>query len=61
MESDLRNGWHERRKDEFQPEYGAWNYAIRGKTIDGRNLRIVVSFERGKLLVVTAIDLDSEA
>jgi len=52
----IRRGHHEKRKDEFKPQYGAWNYAIRGKTIDQRELRVVVAFVQG-MLVITAIDL----
>ena len=53
----LRHGWHEKRKDVFDTRYHAWNYAIRGKTIDGRPLRVVVSFEDRGLLIITAIAL----
>ena len=53
----LRHGWHEKRKDVFDTRYHAWNYAIRGKTIDGRQLRVVVSFENNDLLLITAIAL----
>jgi hypothetical protein len=53
----LRNGWHEKRKDAYQEPYQSWNYAVRGKTVDSRELRIVVSFDED-MLVVTAIDLD---
>ena len=54
----LRHGWHEKRKDVFDTRYQAWNYAIRGKTIDGRQLRVVVSFEEDtRLLIITAIAL----
>jgi Domain of unknown function (DUF4258) len=54
----LRHGWHEKRKDVFDTRYQAWNYAIRGKTIDGRHLRVVVSFEEEtRLLIITAIAL----
>jgi len=54
----LRHGWHEKRKDVFDTRYQAWNYAIRGKTIDGRPLRVVVSFEDDtQLLIITAIAL----
>lgn len=55
----LRHGWHERRKDKYDEAYQAWNYAIRGKTVDERRLRIVVTFEENMLLV-TVIDLDQE-
>jgi hypothetical protein len=55
----LRHGWHERRKDKYDEAYQAWNYAIRGKTVDERKLRVVVTFEENMLLV-TVIDLDQE-
>jgi len=55
----LRHGRHEKRKDEFKEEHGAWTYAIRGKTVDGRNLRVCVSLDNGAdMLIITAIDLD---
>jgi hypothetical protein len=53
----LRNGFHEKKKDEYKPEHKDWNYAIRGKTIDGRALRIAVAFADPGMLVITAIDL----
>ena len=30
----LLNGYHEKRKDKFEEAYNAWNYSVRGKTID---------------------------
>lgn len=54
----IESGWHEKGKDEFKTEWQAWNYAIRGKTVDGRALRIAVSFdEEDRLLIITAIEL----
>ncbi len=53
----LRNGFHEGKKDEFKELYQAWNYAVRGRTIDRRELRIAVSFDESGLLIITAIDL----
>ena len=56
----VEGGFREPSKDEFKEEWQAWNYAIRGKTIDGRRLRVAVSFdEEGWTLVITAIDLDA--
>lgn len=59
----IGSGWHEKAKDRYQEEYSAWSYAIRGKTVDKRALRVVISFEpdeRGELLLlITAIDLDA--
>lgn len=56
----LHNGYHEKRKDEFKEEYAAWNYAICGKTVDGRRLRVCISFDPSGMLIITAIDLDLE-
>lgn len=54
----LRHGYHEKRKDKFEANYQAWNYAVRGKTIDKRELRIIVSFDERNMLIITAIDLN---
>lgn len=53
----LTTGWHEPSKDKYLEEYAAWNYSIRGKTIDNRLLRIVVSFDEKDMLIITVIDL----
>ena len=55
----IENGYWEKRKDEYKPEYEAWNYSIRGRTVDGRDLRIIISFENQRLLFITAIDKDN--
>jgi hypothetical protein len=39
----LKNGHHEKRKDVFNEKHNCWNYSIRGKTIDKRSLRIVIT------------------
>jgi hypothetical protein len=55
----LRTGKYEKSKDYFEEAFNAWNYAIRGKTIDGFELRVIVSFdEERKLLIITAFYLD---
>jgi len=55
----IEGGYHEPKRDKYRPEYRAWSHAVRGKTIDERELRIVVSFdEEDYLLIVTAIGLD---
>ena len=56
----MESGWHEARKDEYRVEYGAWNHVVRGKTLDQRSLRVVISFdEEDVLLIITTIDLDA--
>jgi hypothetical protein len=54
----LGTGRHEKAKDDFEERFQSWNYAIRGKTVDGRELRIVVGFDP-TLMVITVIDLDA--
>lgn len=53
----LKTGFHEKRKDHYEERFRAWNYAIRGKTADKRELRVIVSFEEKTLVMITAIDL----
>ena len=60
VEYVLEHGHHEARKDSYSEEFQAWDYAIRGKTLDGRNLRVVVAIVAPNILVVTTIDLDKE-
>lgn len=54
----LTTGYREPRKDEFKEEHQSWNYAMRGKTVDDRKLRVVVSFDKDDLLIVTVISLE---
>ena len=51
----LENGYHETSKDEFVKN---WRYAIRGRTIDKKRLRVCIAFVPDQFDVVTVIDLD---
>ncbi len=53
----LKNGYHEKKKDKFDTFFSAWNYAVRGKTVDRKELRIIVSFDENGMLIITAIEL----
>jgi len=53
----LTNGHREKKKDKFDEHYQAWNYAIKGKTIDRDELRVIVSFDENGMLIITAIKL----
>jgi hypothetical protein len=55
----LNGGYHEKARDIYVEAFKSWNYAVRGKTLDGRELRIAVSFDSNGLLIVTAIDLNA--
>ena len=58
VEFILTNGHHESRKDQFNEEHNSWDYAFKGKTVDDRQLRIVVAFVEPSFLIVTVIDLN---
>lgn len=54
----LLNGHHEKKKDVFDKVFCSWNYAIRGKTFDGVDLRVIISFcEQDDLLIITAFEV----
>jgi hypothetical protein len=59
VEYVLKAGHHNKKKDQFNETEKEWDYAIEGKTVDGKKLRIVVTLVDPNLLVVTAIDLDA--
>lgn len=55
----LNTGRHERSKDQFERAFNSWNYAIRGETVDGLDLRVIVSFDEERdLLIITAFYLE---
>ena len=53
----LMNGWHESKKDEYRKDLSTWNYAIKGKTIDKEDMRVIVSFDEDNMLIITVIKL----
>jgi hypothetical protein len=54
----LRTGFHEKKRDRFDEVYQAWNYAVRGKTVDKRDLRVIVTFDESGMLIITAIEIE---
>ena len=50
----LKNGNHDEKKDLFDVKRQMWKYAICGKTIDGINLRVIVSFEE-EMIIITVM------
>lgn len=54
----LMHGFREPQKDRYVLEFNTWNYAMRGKTFEDRNLRIIVSFDNNDMLIITVIDLE---
>jgi len=55
----LRHGFHENEKDSWDTQHGAWNYAIRGKTLERKDARVIVSFDPSKrMLIITVIRIN---
>lgn len=52
----LLNGFHEKRKDSFDQDSQLWKYAIRGKTRDEKDVRVVVKLVK-EMLIVTIIKI----
>ena len=50
----LRYGLHNGAYDAFEPWFQSWNYAIEGSPRRRRALRVVVSFQKGIMQIVTA-------
>jgi hypothetical protein len=52
----LKNGYHEEAYSNFEVKRQAWKYAIRGKTPDGIDLRVIVAFLE-KMAIITVIEI----
>ncbi len=51
----LKNGYHEKQKTFFDAAFQTWKYAIRGKTIDQLNIRIIIAFDEDDMLIITVM------
>lgn len=54
----IRYGYHEKRKDEYKLEHKDWTYALRGTTIDGKDIRIAIAFDEDGMLIITVIEIN---
>ena len=55
----LIKGRHVPKRDRFDASHHAWSYAVEGRTVEERHLRVIVAFDDG-MIVVTVVDLDLE-
>ena len=54
----IKNGYREPKHDQFKEEWQAWNYAIRGVTLQNDTVRVIISFDESTgLLIITVITL----
>lgn len=54
----LKNGYHERRKTSFDETFQTWKYAVRGKTIDGVDIRIIIAFDDEEMMIITVMHVE---
>lgn len=48
----LKTGFHEQKEDDFDEAYQDWHYAVRGKTVDERDLRVFISFDKETMMII---------
>ena len=60
MRQILETGRPEPARDRFDDGEAAWSYAFRGKTVDGRELRVIVAFHEDRMVIVSAYELSLE-
>jgi hypothetical protein len=53
----IKNGYHEKSKDQYHAEYSDWTYSVRGKTIDKKDIRIAIAFDKDDMLIITVIQV----
>lgn len=46
-------------KDTYISGYQDWNYCIEGNDLDGKKIRIIISFDNNLLLIITVIRIDN--
>lgn len=51
----LKSGYHEKQKTSFDEIFHTWKYAIRGKTLDSVDIRIIMSFDEDGMLIITVM------
>ena len=54
----LKNGYHEKKKSSFDEAFQTWKYAIRGKTIDKFDLRIIIAFNDDGMMIITVMHVE---
>lgn len=51
----LKNGYHEKKKTSFDENCYAWKYAVRGKTVENLDIRIIIAFDQDGMLIITVM------
>ena len=56
----LKNGYHEKAKSIFDEAFETWKYAVRGKTVDNYDIRIIIAFDENNMLIITVMHVGAK-
>ena len=51
----LKTGYREPKKDVYDENFKTWKYSIRGNSLEDEDLRIIIAFADGILIIVTVM------
>ena len=51
----LKTGHHEKQKTTFDEAFQTWKYAVRGKTLDEIDIRIIIAFDENEMMIITVM------
>jgi hypothetical protein len=51
----LKTGYHEKQKTSFDEVFETWKYAVRGKTLDNLDIRIIIAFDEDAMMIITVM------
>jgi hypothetical protein len=51
----LKTGYHEKQKTSFDEVFETWKYAVRGKTLDNLDIRIIIAFDEEGMMIITVM------
>jgi hypothetical protein len=52
----LKTGYHEHEKTIFDIKFQVWKYAIRGRSEDSKDIRVIIAFSN-EMMIVTVMEL----
>lgn len=51
----LKHGYHEKPKTSFDEAFQAWKYAVRGRTLDEIDIRVIIAFDDDEMMIITVM------
>lgn len=51
----LKSGYHEKQKTSFDEIFKTWKYAIRGKTLEKMDIRVIIAFDEDEMMIITVM------